>query len=929
MGRIIPKGLATTLDPSLIDPSALQAACNCTVDQGVIEGRAGFAEVWKRTGHSSADVLLGAGFGRYNGTEVFAYVIKHSGYSYGVFYVYNLTTGTEISYYGDPDGRWNNLADDEWHFHQQGAYLYAVCETDTAQGRFWRWRIEGTDSDDWQRVPILYSDFEVADSDVAWNIPNPGYEATDWNTSILAGAVVSPPVATALIGSVDPALLASVDGGRLKLYRATDGSARGWYTQFAHYNFTSALDLKVNRHWYIEAELSMDPAATRPNQEPYFDLPSRVVEVWINTDSAATNIAPTTANGWVKVRAYVSVIEANQPYYHYATKIGITVMFDRLQLGDTGTDYISNIRKLCIALPMASGNKFSLSVSAPVLGGTFMSKPSKENYLDGNTSDYITDPAKFFGNALKPIEYATVSYNGSDESDATFARLTGSNAVGLPQVPGVPPLGSGSTITVPSPSGAYTGVRVFRKRHSDSSQWHCIYEGSGGESVSDYRVDAVDDILDWQDSAHFTDLPATPIARAESYDWGTQTAAFTGQCITSWKGHMVIGSGTEVYFSYQGDPTRYLRPVRSRVNYTDDVDDPTLGRTLYMSNTIGDKVLALVAQDALYAVGTEGVYAMVGDSAVEASEFRKLPGTVGAINGEAVCGYEDGVLVANQSGIYYVRVSRLGQALEQTSAVNQELTLSNRGMWRLFMASGAPNDVVLRAVDGEIRCYRGPYEVRRTRSGQWEYHKLNATALASGATSAPANAYGTPVSLPTAPTRGLAVTRGSAKSSYTGFSFTTPTPSASLQAGVQWLHWDTKIGTYFFSRSGKLFRMDRDSSGVAYTTDANYAIPYAAVFADVGKEKRSRLMRYMCVTENRDSGNTSGAVRIGLEEFDGSTGSKVYVSDKAQTAAELNSTAFSSQGGWFHSLFVASGNSAQRVVAFGADYVAVDAGRGT
>lgn len=925
MSRIVPTGLLSTLDPTLIKPGAVAASANAIFEHGLIEARSGIAQLYKHTNvnsgsaFSSTDVFKGWGLGKYDDFDVLAAVIQPSGAGDAFLYVYNITSGVEY-HFNDP--RWTGLSTTDWRFVQYGPYLYAINSTNTDTGRFWRLKISGVASDgvitaaDWNRTPVLYADLDPSDSTVILERPNPAYTGDyQWNVSGWAGAIGNGgfgipdgsfyPVTTALTGT-DLVLTNTGNTGSPTKFV-------GWFL----WNFTTKIDLKANRLLYFEVEANCEFDDVRPNEEIYLDIISRpVTHAWVTDDASASESTIPASGVWKECRVKVAILDTSPVRAGAPIRIGITVDFDHLQYGNTGTDWITNIEKFAIGIPAVAGNNYTMTLSSPLVGGNFMSKPRYWKYMDGEGGDIIFDTITYYGAQLKDAEYATISYNTGTESSATFDRISGVSLVGLPQVPGLVALGSKVQITIPAFVAPYTGIRVFRRRWSDSGQWYCIYEGAGGTTITDSRVDATSDILAWDNSV-FTSCPASnaPL-RASDYDWGSQTAAFTGQCIASWKGHLVIGSGAEVYFSYQGDPTRFLRPLRDMTNFENLVtDDPTIGRTMYMDNTISDKVLALVAQDALYAVGYKGIYACIGDSAASATPFRKLPGAYGAISAEAVAGYQDGVIVGNATGLYYVRLSRLGQSVEQTTAIVEELTKDNRPFWELLIAKGTPNPLVVSVLDDVITACRGRFCMRRNKSGQWEYHEYSSTALTSGSTS-PSNVWGTPISMGTLPAAGLAVTRGAAKSTYTGFDFAIPTLSGSLLPGWSGMIFDSSIGSLGISRSGIVFRLEKATTNIKYKTDAGYAIPWVVAFGDFGGEARFRGTGVQLVIENQDSGNAAGAVRYLVEEFDGVSGSRVFGFDRAQTDTYLNKPAFGTRGATYATSILCSGNAAQKVIHF-------------
>ncbi len=190
--RIIPKGLNTTLDPTLLKPGFLAASANVTTEHGIIEARPGFEQLYKNAGFTATDVFLGGGFGRYNGFDLIALVVQPGGSGAAKLYTYSYSqsAGTWTAYHFGSDARWIGLAATKWRFKQFGAYLYAINETNGDTGRYWRVKVGGVANDgvitasDWTRAPIVYADLDPSDSTVILERPNPAYRGDyQWNVA--------------------------------------------------------------------------------------------------------------------------------------------------------------------------------------------------------------------------------------------------------------------------------------------------------------------------------------------------------------------------------------------------------------------------------------------------------------------------------------------------------------------------------------------------------------------------------------------------------------------------------------------------------------------------------------------------------------------------------------------------------------------------
>ncbi len=874
------------------------------------------AQLWKRSSANASDVCWGMGFGRYNGSEEYLIFVQHNGAS--TTQVYSVgPTGAQLAGFTS-DSRWNGRHASDWICHQFGEYIYAANTTDGV----WRKLIGTTTADSWGKVNT--QQVSLSDASAAIKISWPttqGYGITQqWGSGSFAGTVAMQisdsqayPIATSS-GYTTAVIVSSTNG---QLYgKWTDdpasGSAGTIPTRFVSsvFTFTTAYNATDGRYWYLETVVKAITAGNEgewsasDNGEPRFNM-LVPLQCWASEDATAP-ANDFSDSKWRTVRIYATgLAEMPTTYADGAPyKIGVTIDLDHLQFGNSGTNYIDSIKKLAFRFGVIVDNDFTLAISSPIIGGTWMSKPRYWNYMDGADA---RSPQGWRGylEQMEDLEYAVTDYNTSTlaESNATVYFVNRLDAVGKTSSELLLPLGSKVSISYSAPGGAYDSVRVWRKRHSDGKQWLLINQsasGSGAGSIEDTRVDAATDIKSWAELA----------TRPETYDFGTADANTRPSAICAWRGHMVLGIGTHVYLSYQGNPRKYLAPVFDATNGGVDIDDPTVGRTLPMSYTLGDAILALHAPSELYAVGSEGVYAMVGDSANEASPFLRLPGAFGASGRRASCPYGDGIIVASDAGLFYYQIARATQDQQETRTTKVELTKDVREAYRLLLAKGAPNDVVVTMIEDDIVVARGRYMLRRDRDGRWSYHEYDSTALSTGSTAG--GTFGSITNLPAIPARNTAVTRGAGKSSYSSFSFDVPTPSGTLGTGFAAFNYDTEHGAAAVSRSGVLMRLDRSAAGAEYTTDAGYSIPWAYVYGEMVHTDRVTIGR---VDARVDTLSTSaGKIRVICEEWDGISGSRVTVGDKALTDSSFQIDGTNTRGGFSHTVTVCSESAAHNVM---------------
>lgn len=908
--RLNPRGLASTVHPSQAKLGYASHAVNVRTTKGIIEARPGIGEMWQRTAANNGDKCWGAGFGRYNGTEEFIFVIQHNGsataqvYSIGI----DSTTGEVTLLQTRTSAQWTRTASD-WYFVQNGEYIYGVNATD---GMF-RKKIGDNTEVAWRQVQLQIVNSAETTFNAEINNPRPDYVVTDvWATGSGDFAGTYTVLDTCSFGG---ALTATVADNQILIENAGGRTGNESFDVWVVITLTGTYDFTQSRYWGIPIETRPydDTDGDRTNEEPILDV-ARAFDVRITEDATApaASISDLSDAKWKQVRCYARPTEISPDNDNFFVGVGLAVDFDHANFG--ATNNLDAVKKIAIKVPMRSGNDWALMIGSPYQGGTMMSKARYWHYMDGDQARTI-DPVSHYGQqTFIDLEYAITQFDtgASLESTPSYETVNGIAALGLGKWNQSLPLGASVRVTYSAPSGIYERVRIYRRRHSDGRKWYLVYQSSdiNGGTWVDSRVDAAGDCYDW--SAESLAVAGSTIIRDADYDFGVSAALLGASAITSWRGHMVLGVGEEVYLSYQGQPHRYVAPYRSTVPGAVTTDDPTMGRTLYMSYTLSDKVLALHAPDELYGVGYEGVYAMVGESALSASNFRKLPGSYGALGARASAPYKDGILVAAREGLFFYQISRLGASIEETRTSIEELTAGVRGTYQFLIAKGAPNDVVVSVVGTEIYVARGRYVMKLNSEGEWEFHAYSSDALQSGATSP--STYGTVTAFPTIPDRGTAVTRHAAKNTYGPFDFTQPTSLAGSESpGWIWFFDDAQLGKFGVSRQGILMRLDSDWSGNEYKVDANYAIPWAYAYTDFN-ETSATLERLEAAIESQSTDAGVGVVRFLIEAYDARGGTKVFAVDRAANETRLSLPGANTQGGSGHLITVAGQSSAHRVI---------------
>jgi hypothetical protein len=324
------------------------------------------------------------------------------------------------------------------------------------------------------------------------------------------------------------------------------------------------------------------------------------------------------------------------------------------------------------------------------------------------------------GEGLCPfIEYAYGYWNPTDLSLTTCIRGSMAATLGDGQTVGLllEPLGSWPKV-VPTVDAAlntagWTKIRVYRKDHVDSGSWRQVAELNNTGTPS-YR-----DVLAESELAALT-------ARELTFDnWPTSIPT---DCLAVWKQHLVLGRDRKLYFSLAGEPLRFVPPPEDKPVFTGD-EGEDYGRTLFMSHGRTQAVAGAVGQDAFYALGPRGAYAMIGDFALSASPPRLLPGSKGAVGPWAFGAHGAGALVAAADGLWYMEVSRAFTGSEDNSYLLQELTKEVRGTY-LWLLGNSPSTTWVATYEDEIWLFNaGRYmrlgrprpdtELRAWESGTW------------------------------------------------------------------------------------------------------------------------------------------------------------------------------------------------------------------
>lgn len=898
------RGLSNSVHESQIPDGFLFHGWNAQYEDLILEARGGMRQVWRRTSHNSGDICYGFGYGRYNNVEGYLLFIRLNGDSKTTVHVVT-AAGTATTHATIP---WNDRTSSNWEITQHGAYLYAMNETDG----IWRWKIGSALEIDWRPVPVQLKTSSASSPIVSLERPSEpfgskSYPKRDWINDATLYAYVNDGLGA---GGTQTFALSTDD---LLLYQNTIPSERTSVRQqegrvYAVVKMNPVEDWVKTRYGYLEIKVQADWSTSQIWKNPFINM-FEDFRIYATDDSGLTAAEPWT--GWKQGRIYPVAIE---PAPYSSDKVGkVICSFDLDHThGNTTTTVLDTLQRIAIGVPVSSALDFTVEFHPIHLGGTFLSKPYYEDYMVGNPlkSNYAVK--------LKDLAYAVTKYNSGTfvEKDVEFLRLDRAVSFGNPVVSGGIPLGARVSINLPAPGAGSTHTRLYRRRLThgpDPGQWFLLNEVTGATTVTDALVDAPEDPGLWP----------TTLTRVSTYYFGAPSVTFTGQALTSWKQHLVVGDGEKVYASFAFDPTTFV-PAPEDIDATAlDYSDPTIGSTEYMSNGLDDKVLSLIDVDMLYAIGERGVYVKIGDRARDSTPFRKLSGTLGALGPRAAAAFEDGILVATRAGLYSYRATRAQTTNNEGVVQEVELTKTVRESYNDLIVRGAASPVVVAVHEKTIWIVRGSYYLRLTKDGSWEEGQFSPDALNTGEVSGYNEAlFGLPtgglpqgmISLPGA--TGTATTEGGSRTQV--FTSVPPTLPSSLGTSEQAQGFVGLVSTYAnglvgCSRTGILFRMDTNAVGQRYRTDAGYPIPWLGIFPAVDTHDRSTVERVAIHAVDRSTGTSDGPVRFLAEVLDGASGVRYYGLDRSEGNQYFHRPFGGQSHGFRFRFTIGAGSAAQAV----------------
>ncbi len=244
--------------------------------------------------------------------------------------------------------------------------------------------------------------------------------------------------------------------------------------------------------------------------------------------------------------------------------------------------------------------------------------------------------------------------------------------------------------------GAPDKVKFYRKV---GSKW--FFLGMVNNSGSPQWIDKQ------RRSDFFTQTPV-PILQ-----FGSVSADLAATAIGVWKSHLALAVDRKCYLSWGGLPNEFL-PDPAGTFIAPSSEDAAQGATFYVANDRSANMIGIVAQDALFLGSSREVYAVIGDSALDSTPPRKLPGSRGLVGPRALSRYGDGILVGASDGLWFYNVSRGFTGSKDGTYVERELTYPVRTSWETLLGSEASRLVLVEETDA-IWAFVGSRYLRLTR----------------------------------------------------------------------------------------------------------------------------------------------------------------------------------------------------------------------
>lgn len=683
-------GLSNTVDRYVVPPGLAFDGENFTVDRGILAGGPRRGTEWSRTGAHANDLAGGFTHAKYGSAEEFIVILKPNGSSTATAYTVNPTTGAYTAITGGSGLAWGaGEGDNVWTFAQYEDFVYCGSPA----GGWWMRRIGGPSGSPGD------ANYRADDH---WRAFSPEYVSGDG----VVGATLERP----------PYQQREFVSGDTRAWVAGSGS----YHYFTTTNLLGDATLQIGDTTFSENTLTyfsiIAASAIDLSGVDYVCFRLRATafdpEDWIVLNSFRVAFLPDhttalTAN-WAASQSYITADWERPTFDEYVFRVDIRSMTDAQKAG---------IRRVLIRLEDFTWRPFTAKLGM-YLGGAEMWD------VTGTPPD---------------IEYAYAYYNSTTQvyTNATKEEFNGALLRGEGVLGGSNRFGAWVELGAPADgtlSGAgYDKIRFFRR--ATSTELGGNGRGNlpdtpepilgGWKLIGTVNNSGTPEFIDKSRESVIRALPSTELS-FEPYSSGLDP-----EFIATWKQHLVLAQDRKLFFSYSGQPRRFIPGPESDFTVPDS-NPVTMARTLYLSAGKTEPVRSMVGRgDMFFSASSSQAFYMVGDTANTATPPRQFPGNRGAVGPRSAARFDRGFLVASRDALWLLSVGRATANASEDVTSAEELTQGIRPTWKSFIGSSSYGTVV-EVHEDEVWLFNGEKYLRLSRSladgsRNWEYGEQSAS----------------------------------------------------------------------------------------------------------------------------------------------------------------------------------------------------------
>lgn len=293
-------------------------------------------------------------------------------------------------------------------------------------------------------------------------------------------------------------------------------------------------------------------------------------------------------------------------------------------------------------------------------------------------------------------------------------------------------LGAWCTLTLRGSSELTTSDRIYvYRREAGTGVWRRLPTNAsnlttwGSANVTSGTTTFVDK---WMEE-ELKDFPSY-----ESAGFTNSRTTLAGLVIGFWKQCLAVGSNLKLWLSFVGIPNRFAPSPDDKASVIQfnqqNINNPDVGRTVYLSDNRAEDVYGIAGQDSLYAISPYSSYAIVGDSPLESSPPRRLPGSRGAVGKRAFYRFKGGVHVGSEDGLYYYAVGRGFSGEDNGALTSREETEEVRRSWITTLLGSSYSGLAIVEHQDEVWIFNGTKYLRNNRNRKWEEGTFTDSVLA-------------------------------------------------------------------------------------------------------------------------------------------------------------------------------------------------------